>query len=126
MNHSCAEDEDLVPRRSKKRLLGDCCSPKGWRGFGKSATEVEDVAFSLLKVHTLFSVWCSSDQPVRDHTLPKSKRRWLKIGANKGETAMPLRHLAIGFAMVAAMPAVFASAQAGDGLYVPFFTYRTG
>jgi branched-chain amino acid transport system substrate-binding protein len=39
---------------------------------------------------------------------------------------MPLRHLAIGFAMVAAMPSVFASAQAGDGLYVPFFTYRTG
>src|SRR6202030_460457 len=71
------------------------------------------------------------NQPVRDHTLPKSKqgaacRRWLKIGANEGETAMPLKHLAIGFAIIAAMPAVFTSALAGDGLYVPFFTYRTG
>ena len=39
---------------------------------------------------------------------------------------MPLKHLAVGLAIVAiAIPAVFTSAQAGDGLYVPFFTYRT-
>jgi len=39
---------------------------------------------------------------------------------------MPLKHLALGLAIAAAMPAMFATAQAEEGLYVPFFTYRTG
>src|SRR5215831_9263957 len=39
---------------------------------------------------------------------------------------MPLKHLAIGLAIATAIPAAFTTAQAGDGLYVPFFTYRTG
>ena len=47
-------------------------------------------------------------------------------GANKGETAMRLKHLALGLAIVTAAPAAVATAQAEDGLYVPFFTYRTG
>jgi hypothetical protein len=42
----------------------------------------------------------------------------LKIGANKGETAMPLKHLALGLAIAAAMQAMFATAQAEEGLYV--------
>ena len=39
---------------------------------------------------------------------------------------MPLKHLALGLAIATAMPAAFATAQAEEGLYVPFFTYRTG
>ena len=40
---------------------------------------------------------------------------------------MPLKHLAIGFAIAMAIPAALTSAQAGeDGLYIPLFTYRTG
>jgi len=39
---------------------------------------------------------------------------------------MRLKHLALGLAVVTAVPAAVATAQAADGLYVPFFTYRTG
>ena len=39
---------------------------------------------------------------------------------------MRLKHLALGLAVVTAVPAAVATAQAEDGLYVPFFTYRTG
>ena len=39
---------------------------------------------------------------------------------------MRLKHLALGLAVVTAVPAVIATAQAEDGIYVPFFTYRTG
>ena len=39
---------------------------------------------------------------------------------------MPLKHLALGLAIAMAMPVAFATAQAEEGLYVPFFTYRTG
>jgi branched-chain amino acid transport system substrate-binding protein len=49
-----------------------------------------------------------------------------QAGANKGETAMRLKHIALGLAVAAAVPAAVATAQAEDGLYVPFFTYRTG
>jgi branched-chain amino acid transport system substrate-binding protein len=49
-----------------------------------------------------------------------------QAGANKGETAMRLKHLALGLAVVTAVPAAVATAQAEDGIYVPFFTYRTG
>ena len=39
---------------------------------------------------------------------------------------MHLKHLALGLAVVTAVPAAIATAQAEDGIYVPFFTYRTG
>jgi branched-chain amino acid transport system substrate-binding protein len=39
---------------------------------------------------------------------------------------MRLKHIAIGLAVVTAVPAAVGSAKAEDGLYVPFFTYRTG
>ena len=39
---------------------------------------------------------------------------------------MRLKHLVLGLAVVTAVPAVIATAQAEDGIYVPFFTYRTG
>jgi branched-chain amino acid transport system substrate-binding protein len=39
---------------------------------------------------------------------------------------MRLKHLALGLAVVTAVAAAVATAQAEDGLYVPFFTYRTG
>ncbi len=39
---------------------------------------------------------------------------------------MRLKHIALGLAVAAAVPAAVATAQAEDGLYVPFFTYRTG
>jgi len=39
---------------------------------------------------------------------------------------MRLKHLAFGLAVVTAVPAAVATAQAEDGIYVPFFTYRTG
>ena len=39
---------------------------------------------------------------------------------------MRLKHLALGLAVAAAVPAAVATAQAEDGIYVPFFTYRTG
>ncbi len=39
---------------------------------------------------------------------------------------MGLKHLALGLAVVAAVPAAIATAQAEDGIYVPLFTYRTG
>ncbi len=39
---------------------------------------------------------------------------------------MHLKHLALGLAVVIAVPAAVATAQAEDGIYVPFFTYRTG
>ena len=39
---------------------------------------------------------------------------------------MRLKHIALGLAVVTAVPAAVATAQAEDGLYVPFFTYRTG
>ena len=39
---------------------------------------------------------------------------------------MRLKHLALGLAVVTAVPAAVATAQAEDGIYVPFFTYRTG
>jgi branched-chain amino acid transport system substrate-binding protein len=54
-------------------------------------------------------------------------RRLRQFGANKGrETAMHLKHIALGLAAVIAAPAAVATAQAADGLYIPFFTYRTG
>jgi branched-chain amino acid transport system substrate-binding protein len=45
---------------------------------------------------------------------------------NKGETAMRLKFLALGLAVVTAAPAAMTAAQAEDGLYIPLFTYRTG
>ncbi len=39
---------------------------------------------------------------------------------------MRLKHIALGLAVATALPAAVATAQAEDGLYVPFFTYRTG
>ena len=39
---------------------------------------------------------------------------------------MRLKHIALGLAIVTAVPAAVATAQAEDGNYVPFFTYRTG
>ena len=39
---------------------------------------------------------------------------------------MRLKHIALGLAVATAVPAAVATAQAGDGLYVPYFTYRTG
>ena len=39
---------------------------------------------------------------------------------------MRLKHLALGLAVVTAVPAAVATAQAEDGIYVPLFTYRTG
>ena len=39
---------------------------------------------------------------------------------------MRLKHLALGLAVVIAVPAAVATAQAEDGIYVPLFTYRTG
>jgi branched-chain amino acid transport system substrate-binding protein len=39
---------------------------------------------------------------------------------------MRLKHIALGLAVAIAVPAAAATAQAEDGLYVPFFTYRTG
>jgi len=39
---------------------------------------------------------------------------------------MRLKHLALGLAVVTAVPAAVTTAQAEDGIYVPFFTYRTG
>src|SRR5271163_3774977 len=40
--------------------------------------------------------------------------------------AMRLKLLALGLAVVTAVPAAVATAQAEDGIYVPLFTYRTG
>jgi branched-chain amino acid transport system substrate-binding protein len=39
---------------------------------------------------------------------------------------MRLKHLALGLAVVTAVPAAVAMAQAEDGIFVPLFTYRTG
>ncbi len=39
---------------------------------------------------------------------------------------MRLKHLALGLALVTAAPFAVATAQAADGIFVPFFTYRTG
>ena len=39
---------------------------------------------------------------------------------------MRLKHLALGLAVATALPAVAATAQAEEGIYVPLFTYRTG
>ena len=39
---------------------------------------------------------------------------------------MPLKHLALGLAIAAAIPAAFTTVRAADGLYVPVFSYRTG
>jgi branched-chain amino acid transport system substrate-binding protein len=39
---------------------------------------------------------------------------------------MRLKHIALGLAVVTAVPAAVATAQAEDGIYVPLFTYRTG
>ena len=39
---------------------------------------------------------------------------------------MRLKLFALGLAVVTAVPAAVATAQAEDGIYVPFFTYRTG
>ncbi len=39
---------------------------------------------------------------------------------------MHLKHIALGLAAIIAAPAAVATAQAADGLYIPFFTYRTG
>ena len=45
---------------------------------------------------------------------------------NKGETAMRLKHLALGLAVVTAVPVAVTAAQAENGIFVPLFTYRTG
>src|ERR1700745_1688684 len=50
-------------------------------------------------------------------------QRW---ALTRGETAMPLKHLAFGLAIAAAIPAAFTTVRAADGLYVPGFSYRTG
>ena len=47
-------------------------------------------------------------------------------GAKQGETAMRLKLLALGLAVVTAAPVAVTTAQAEDGIYVPLFTYRTG
>ena len=39
---------------------------------------------------------------------------------------MRLKHLALGLAVVTAVPAAVTTAQAEDGIYVPLFSYRTG
>src|SRR6202142_42502 len=39
---------------------------------------------------------------------------------------MRLKHLALGLAVVTAVPAAVATAQAEDGIFIPLFTYRTG
>ncbi|MGA2818067.1 MAG: ABC transporter substrate-binding protein, partial [Xanthobacteraceae bacterium] len=39
---------------------------------------------------------------------------------------MRLKHLALGLAIVTAVPAAVATAQAEDGIYIPLFSYRTG
>ena len=39
---------------------------------------------------------------------------------------MNLKYLALGLALVTAAPAAVTAAQAEDGIFVPFFTYRTG
>ena len=39
---------------------------------------------------------------------------------------MRLKFLALGMVVATAVPAAVATAQAEDGIYVPFFTYRTG
>ncbi|MGH6779321.1 MAG: ABC transporter substrate-binding protein, partial [Bradyrhizobium sp.] len=39
---------------------------------------------------------------------------------------MHLKHLALGLAVVMAIPATATAAKAADGLYIPLFTYRTG
>ncbi len=49
-----------------------------------------------------------------------------RAGANKGDTAMRLKLLALGLAAVTAAPVAVTTAQAEDGIYVPLFTYRTG
>jgi branched-chain amino acid transport system substrate-binding protein len=49
-----------------------------------------------------------------------------KPAQTKGETAMRLKHLALGLAVATAFSAAGITAHAEDGLYVPFFTYRTG
>src|ERR1700728_1027213 len=52
-------------------------------------------------------------------------RRPRQFGANKGEDAMYLKHIALGLA-VAIAPAAVTAAQAEDGIYIPLFSYRTG
>jgi branched-chain amino acid transport system substrate-binding protein len=39
---------------------------------------------------------------------------------------MRLKHLALGLAVVMAVPAAITTAHAADGIFVPLFTYRTG
>jgi branched-chain amino acid transport system substrate-binding protein len=39
---------------------------------------------------------------------------------------MRLKHLALGLAVVIAVPAAVATARAEDGIFIPLFTYRTG
>ncbi len=39
---------------------------------------------------------------------------------------MRLRHLALGLAVVMAVPTAITNAQAANGIFVPLFTYRTG
>jgi hypothetical protein len=45
---------------------------------------------------------------------------------HKEESAMRLKHLALGLAVATAACAAVATAQAEDGIYVPLFSYRTG
>ena len=54
------------------------------------------------------------------------KRAGAEPAQNKGETAMHLKHLALGLAVVMAIPATATAAKAADGLYIPLFSYRTG
>jgi len=44
----------------------------------------------------------------------------------QGETAMRLKHFALGLAVVTAALTAVTMAQAEDGIFVPLFTYRTG
>ena len=39
---------------------------------------------------------------------------------------MHLKYLALGLAVVTAVPAAVATAQAEDGIYIPLMSYRTG
>jgi len=55
-------------RRGRSSSLR-CWSRLDWRGFGRSVTKVEDVAFSLLIVHTPFQRLPLQQQPAR---IPRS------------------------------------------------------
>src|SRR6185437_12686484 len=91
----------------------------------------EGVALSVLMVHTRLQLSRrrrppgGSLAPCRDRG--PSKNALAQAGADKGrKTAMRLKHLTLGLAVATALPAVAATAQAEEGIYVPLFSYRTG